>query len=305
MPEPTIRGDGFLLRAWQADDLDAFVEACGEPDILRHWRDGVPLSRDEGAEVLEELSARLGAGRGCAFAIVVDAAEPPVGYVGVDGIDQTTRAGEVSFWLTDTARGKGLAARGLALLARWAPPILRLGALDAYVESENVASIAVVERAGWRRVASFVDNMHGPAVHYRHVHETVAPTVSYEVRAAVDFEELNALFGRAWGGDGKPGYEEVLARSFTWITAKDADRLVGFVNVAWDGGVHFFLLDTTVDPVRQGSGVGGRLVKSAIEACRGHGEWMHVDSSEELMTNFYAQAGFRTASAGLVWVGHR
>jgi len=41
---------------------------------------------------------------------------------------------------------------------------------------------------------------------------------------------------------------------------------VGFVNVAWDGDVHFFLLDTTVAPSRQGNGIGRRLVEEAIDA---------------------------------------
>ena len=38
----------------------------------------------------------------------------------------------------------------------------------------------------------------------------------------------------------------------------DADRLVGFVNVAWDGGVHAFVVDTVVErsPARAGSAAG-------------------------------------------------
>ena len=48
----------------------------------------------------------------------------------------------------------------------------------------------------------------------------------------------------------------VLARSFTYICAFTPGGLVGFVNVAWDGGVHAFLLDTTVVPEYRRRGVG-------------------------------------------------
>jgi len=92
----------------------------------------------------------------------------------------------------------------------------------------------------------------------------------------------------------------VLARSFTWITASNDDDLVGFVNVAWDGGVHFFLLDTTVHPDWARRGIGRRLVEEAIDACRHHGEWLHVDADEALMSGFYQRCGFAPTPAGLV-----
>jgi ribosomal protein S18 acetylase RimI-like enzyme len=112
-------------------------------------------------------------------------------------------------------------------------------------------------------------------------------------------EDLDALFTAAWGLP-KPGYERVFAHSFTWITASSGDDLVGFANVAWDGDVHFFLLDTTVHPAWQGKGIGHRLVREAIEACREHGAWLHVDASQELMSGFYQPCGFELTPAGLV-----
>jgi ribosomal protein S18 acetylase RimI-like enzyme len=121
----------------------------------------------------------------------------------------------------------------------------------------------------------------------------------YERRLEPDPEKLNALFEAAWGSP-KPGYERVFPHSFTWITANSGDELVGFVNVAWDGDVHFFLLDTTVHPDWQHRGIGRRLVEETVAACRGHGEWLHVDADEELMTGFYLRCGFERAPAGVL-----
>jgi GNAT superfamily N-acetyltransferase len=92
----------------------------------------------------------------------------------------------------------------------------------------------------------------------------------------------------------------VRARSFTWISAHADKALVGFVNVAWDGGVHLFLLDTTVHRRWQRQGIGSRLVTEAIGACRGAGEWLHVDDPPE-MEQFYHSAGFDPApAAGII-----
>jgi ribosomal protein S18 acetylase RimI-like enzyme len=125
------------------------------------------------------------------------------------------------------------------------------------------------------------------------------PNVRYERRTEIDTKALNALFAAAWGSP-KPGYEAIFGHSFTWVAAWAGDELVGFVNVAWDGDVHFFLLDTTVHPTWQRRGVGRRLVEEAIEACRGHGEWLHVDADQELMVGFYQRCGFKPTAAGLV-----
>ena len=123
--------------------------------------------------------------------------------------------------------------------------------------------------------------------------------VRYERRTIIDGQALQELFVAAWGAP-KPEYARVLERSFTWVTAASAESLVGFANVAWDGGVHFFLLDTTVHPDWRGGGVGRGLVQEAIEACRGRGEWIHVDADEELMARLYRPCGFVSTPAGLI-----
>lgn len=127
--------------------------------------------------------------------------------------------------------------------------------------------------------------------------------VDYAHRALVVESELQDLFELAWGSR-KCDFGPVLARSFTWITARVHGRLIGFVNVAWDGGVHFFLLDTTVHTRWRRQGIGRRLVLEAIADCRsGPGDWLHVDADEGLMTWFYGRVGFERAPAGLVYVG--
>ena len=122
--------------------------------------------------------------------------------------------------------------------------------------------------------------------------------VRYERRFPLDPAQLQALFTAAWGRS-KPGYERVFGHSFTWVAATSGADLIGFVNVAWDGDVHFFLLDTTVHPAWQGRGVGRRLVEEAVAACRGRGEWLHVDADEEAM-RFYRSCGFGDTPAGVI-----
>ena len=80
-------------------------------------------------------------------------------------------------------------------------------------------------------------------------------------------------------------------------------RLVGFVNVAWDGGIHGFILDTTVHSEMRRRGIGRRLVlRAASEARDRKVEWLHVDFEPHLRS-FYDSCGFRATAAGLLHLG--
>jgi ribosomal protein S18 acetylase RimI-like enzyme len=80
--------------------------------------------------------------------------------------------------------------------------------------------------------------------------------------------ELNQLWRSAWDADKESDFSAILARSLAHVGAFDEDRLVGFVNVAWDGGIHAFLLDTCVAPEMRRQGIATKLIKTAIEISR-------------------------------------
>ncbi|MCE6075045.1 GNAT family N-acetyltransferase [Agrobacterium vitis] len=113
-------------------------------------------------------------------------------------------------------------------------------------------------------------------------------------------DELNLLWLKAWGSPDRKEFATVLLRSLTHIGAYADDRLIGFVNVAWDGGVHAFILDTCVDPIVQRQGIATRMVVAATNVARERGaKWLHVDFQPHL-TSFYRNCGFRHTEAGLM-----
>ena len=124
--------------------------------------------------------------------------------------------------------------------------------------------------------------------------------VEYRINPPVTNQDLNALFTNAWP-DFKPGdFTPNLKRSLGYICAYQDGRLVGFVNVAWDGGKHAFLLDTTVLSDMQRKGIGLELVRQARDIAHQAGaEWLHVDY-EAHRSEFYEKCGFKETKAGLI-----
>ncbi|MFJ9675388.1 GNAT family N-acetyltransferase [Streptomyces sp. NPDC101221] len=128
-------------------------------------------------------------------------------------------------------------------------------------------------------------------------------TITYEWRGDVDNSALNELHAEGFGHPvGQTDWRARLQRhSLGWVCAWEGDRLVGFVNVAWDGGVHAFVLDTVVAQRCRSNGVGSALIRAAAEECRAAGcEWLHVDFEEHLRTFYFDACGFRETAAGLI-----
>ncbi|MBN1858318.1 GNAT family N-acetyltransferase [Candidatus Bipolaricaulota bacterium] len=125
----------------------------------------------------------------------------------------------------------------------------------------------------------------------------------FDWRGRFDNEELNVLHAEAFAHPVLPidWVGQVEQHSLGWVTARDAGRLIGFVNVAWDGGVHAFILDTMVVAARRRQGVATRLVAAAAIEARAAGcEWLHVDFEDELRPFYLGACEFKTASAGLI-----
>ena len=123
--------------------------------------------------------------------------------------------------------------------------------------------------------------------------------IRYEKSPDVSNEALNDLFRHAWDTHTDRDFVPVLQHSLGWICAFDGVSLIGFVNLAWDGGVHAFLLDTTVHTDYQRLGIGAQLVRYALDLARIKSiEWVHVDYEPHLH-DFYLKCGFQPTLAGL------
>ncbi len=115
--------------------------------------------------------------------------------------------------------------------------------------------------------------------------------------------EVNALHARGFGhprrvDDWKDQFER---HSLGWVCARNGDELVGFVNVAWDGRTHAFILDTLVIARARRHGIGTRMVALAVEEARAAGcKWLHADFDDQLIAFYIDSCGFATSPAGLI-----
>jgi GNAT superfamily N-acetyltransferase len=109
---------------------------------------------------------------------------------------------------------------------------------------------------------------------------------------------------RSFDGNDEPGWwDRIRPHSLGWVAARDADGLlVGFVNVAWDGGDHAFLIDTKTRPSVRHRGLATEVVGLAARHARDAGcTSLHVDFDPPELAALYVDAcGFTPTAAALL-----
>jgi GNAT superfamily N-acetyltransferase len=123
--------------------------------------------------------------------------------------------------------------------------------------------------------------------------------VEYVINPAISNKALNALFDESWPNHNWRDFTLEHQYSLAYIVAYAAEA-VGYVNLAWDGGIHAFLLNPTVHPHWRRREIGRNLVEQAAQVAKARGiHWLHVDYQPELQT-FYEKCGFKPTQAALL-----
>jgi RimJ/RimL family protein N-acetyltransferase len=154
VPEPSIlpvplRFGAYTLDAARPDDVDAVVAAVADPDIAQ-WNN--PARR--GDATVRERAERWVAGRTawtrdhCSW-VVRDADGRLLGQVSIHSIDTVPGSGEMGYWLTPDARGRGIGAAAVDTASRFAFDLLGLSRLELFHAVVNEASCRLALRCGY------------------------------------------------------------------------------------------------------------------------------------------------------------
>ena len=148
----TATTPGLLLRPWAEQDIPAMVAAHSDP-VMRQWLRHPVATADEARHVIRTRHANSEEGTGFSFAVLLAVPGVPgdlVGSVSIRGLTDAVVSGEVGYWVTAPARGRGIAARAVDVVSDWAFCLSRrrpLEQLELLHSVGNHASCRVAERA--------------------------------------------------------------------------------------------------------------------------------------------------------------
>ena len=135
------------VRSWHKSDLDALVRYANNAKIAANLRDQFPhpYTRSAAATYLVEVRS---ADVETSFA--VEYAGEAIGGIGFKlGIDIARISAEMGYWLGEPFWGRGLTTRAVQATSEWAFDNYKLTRIFAMAFSHNVASMRVLEKAGF------------------------------------------------------------------------------------------------------------------------------------------------------------
>lgn len=142
--------DEYRLRPWTRADAQVMADIVAEPTIPRWTFLPYEMSAAQAADWIENRDAQRDSGSGLALAIEARRSGEVLGCVGLAGL-QAELGPEAYYWLGAAARGRGVAARALGRLCRWAFDVAGVARVRLFTEPDNVPSHRVAERVGFVR----------------------------------------------------------------------------------------------------------------------------------------------------------
>ena len=137
------------VRSWRKSDLDALVRYANNPKIADNLRDQFPnpYTRSAAAAYLADVRTAE-----VETSFAVEYAGEAIGGIGFKlGTDIARLSAEMGYWLGEPFWGRGLTTRAVLATSGWAFEHYKLTRIFAMTFSHNVASMRVLEKAGFER----------------------------------------------------------------------------------------------------------------------------------------------------------
>jgi len=147
---PTVPGsetDRLRLRAFRADDLDAYAAVCADPEVMRHLGAGLPLDRPSAWQQMAAFAGEWSLHGWGMWAVAGRDDDRLIGRVGYLRPPDWPEV-EIGWLLAREAWGRGLALEAARAALRLGRASLGIAAPISLIRPENRRSIALAARLG-------------------------------------------------------------------------------------------------------------------------------------------------------------
>ena len=147
------QSDRLTFRVWQDDDLECFHAINSDPQVLRYVANGQVWPRSRTQQFIESASAMLKRSEFCQWALIHKSSGCLIGFC---GLVDTRDLPEIGWRLARNYWGQGLATEAATEVLNHAGEVFGIRRVMATVQTENAASIRVIEKLGMTRDQTFL-----------------------------------------------------------------------------------------------------------------------------------------------------
>jgi RimJ/RimL family protein N-acetyltransferase len=146
-----LTSERLRLRELIESDIPALFAVFSDPLVMRYWS-SLPLTeRSEAARLLADIQTACRRGEFYQWGIEPIGGAGIIGTVTLRHISLIHQRAEIGFALATAHEGQGLAREAVSLVLRHAFETMGLYRIEADVDPSNAASLALLQRLGFRR----------------------------------------------------------------------------------------------------------------------------------------------------------
>lgn len=148
------------LRRLAPDDAEAYLAIFSEPEVMRYWSREPITTLDEARDLVARDLEWVASGEALCWGIALPDTDRVIGKVSLYLFDAQSRRAETGYVLGRPWWRRGLMSEALAAVLRYAFDDLELHRIEADVDPEHAASLALLSKFGFRREGLFRDRWH-------------------------------------------------------------------------------------------------------------------------------------------------
>jgi RimJ/RimL family protein N-acetyltransferase len=152
---PRLQTERLLLRPITMADRDAFFDIHSDAETLKYWS-GEPIRERSEADLLVKREVEMSLQEKCLnWAVALPDSNLLIGKFVLFTFSEQNRRAEVGYILDRRHWGLGYMSEVMSCVLDYAFNVLELHRLEADTDPENAASLALLEKFGFRREGLF------------------------------------------------------------------------------------------------------------------------------------------------------
>ena len=154
-----LSSDRLFLRPLTSLDAEALYKYRSDA-VTNRYQGWVPKSIDEAGDFVSKIAPKINVfDTWFQFAIVLKETNELIGDIGIHFIDEENYQAEIGCTLAKDHHGKGIANEALKLTIAYLFSDLNKHRISCSVDPDNVASIKMIERLGFRKEVHFKQSL--------------------------------------------------------------------------------------------------------------------------------------------------
>jgi ribosomal-protein-alanine N-acetyltransferase len=175
-PFPELETDRLILRRVSVHDTDQVFIMRSDPEVMRFIPRPIAVTKDDALAVINMIEDFLEKNEKINWGIVWKETNTLVGMIGYVNIKPDHARAEVGYSLARAWHRKGIMLEALLCVMKFGFEQMNLHSIEAIIDAENVASGKLLEAAGFRQEAHFIEDFcyngaYRNSIHYGILHK--------------------------------------------------------------------------------------------------------------------------------------